>query len=86
VNPINEHDLLTLRQVADALGLPHRTIRGWADRGALDTLQPQRYAERLVPAGELRRLERTGYRVLWAAVADEAIRAGSVTDATEAVA
>jgi hypothetical protein len=61
-------DLHSLRAVAAALGLPHRTVRSWAERGTLDTLQPGRNAERLVPTSELRRLERVGYRVSWAAL------------------
>jgi hypothetical protein len=87
MNPINEGDLLTLREVADALGVTHRRVRSWADAGTLDTLQPQRHAERLVPAGELRRFERMGYRVRWAAIsATSADSATSVPDAIEDVA
>ena len=82
---MNPHELLSLREVADALGLPHRTIRGWADRGALDTLQPARGAERMVYAAELRRLEAAGYRVRWAAAADRAIRSHSETLSNEGV-
>ena len=59
------HSLHTLRTVAEALGVPHRTVRSWADTGSLDTLQPARNAERLVSTAELRRFERLGYRVNW---------------------
>ena len=62
------HALHPLRAVADALGVPHRTVRWWADSGKLDTLQPERYMERLVPTSELKRFERLGYRIRWDAL------------------
>jgi hypothetical protein len=67
MNPISDHELLTLRQIAAALGVAHSRVRSWADRGNLDVLQPSRNVERLVPVSELRRLEREGFRVNWAA-------------------
>jgi hypothetical protein len=90
MNPINEGDLLTLRAVAEALGVPHRRVRSWADAGTLDTLQPGRGAERLVPESEVRRLERAGYRVSWAALrahpADAADPSHPVLDTETAIA
>ena len=87
------HALHPLRAVADALGVAHRRVRSWADTGALDTLQHQRGAERLVPVAELLRFERLGYRVNWAALepadaaiaADSADSANAVTDAIESL-
>ena len=75
---MNGHDLHSLRAVAKALGVPLRKVRTWADAGTLDTLQPQRHAERLVSTAELRRFERLGYRVAW----DVLERATSATSAT----
>ena len=88
------HALHPLRAVADALGVPHRTVRWWADSGKLDTLQPERYMERLVPTSELKRFERLGYRIRWAAlepptpaadVADMADVAHAVLDSETAI-
>ena len=88
------HALHPLRAVADALGVTHRRVRGWADAGTIDTLQPRRGAERLVPGSELRRLEAIGYRVRWAAlepptpaadVADMADVAHAVLDSETAI-
>ena len=62
-----EDELLSLREVADALGLPHRRIRSWADAGTLDTVQHVRHCERMVLGSELLRLARLGYRVRWPA-------------------
>ena len=76
---MNPDELLTLRQVAAALGLPLRTIRAWAEGDALDVVQPRRGAERMVYAEELHRLARAGYRVRWAAAADAADAATSET-------
>jgi len=67
MNPISDHDLVTLRQVAAALGVSYSRVRSWADRGNLEYLQPSRNVERLVPVSELRRLEREGFRVNWSA-------------------
>jgi len=87
MNPINDHDLLTLREFANALGITLRRARSWADAGAIGTLQPQRHAERLVPAVELLRFERMGYRVRPAAIsATSSPSANPVPDAIEAVA
>ena len=84
------HSLHTLRTVAEVLGVPHRTVRSWADAGSLDTLQPARHAERLVTTAELRRFERLGYRVNWNALepamsATPADSANPVTDAQESL-
>ena len=85
------HALHPLRTVADALGVTHRRVRSWADRGTIDTLQHQRGAERLVPGSEVRRFERMGYRVNWAALepptpaADMADRAHPVLDTETAI-
>ena len=77
---MNEHSLHSLRAVAAALGLGARRVRSWADRGTLDTAQPGRCAERLVPTAEVRRLERAGFRINWTALA-----AADTADATDAV-
>jgi len=78
----------SLRAVARALRLEHRTVRSWADSGALNYVQPMPHMQRLVPNDELRRLERKGFRVDWRALADDddlapatsATSADSVTD------
>ena len=75
---VDPHGLHSLRAVAEALGVPLRKVRTWADTGTLDTLQPQRHAERLVPTAELKRFERMGYRIDW----DALERATSATSAT----
>ena len=80
---MNPDDLHSLRAVAAALGLSHRRVRSWADRGTLDTLQPGRCAERLVPSAEVRRLERVGFRVDWPALA--AFDAADAADAADPV-
>lgn len=59
-------ELFTLRQVADALGQPHRRVRSWADAGILDAISPARHAMRLVAASELQRLaSERGFTVDW---------------------
>lgn len=83
----NPHGLHSLRVVAEALGVPHRTVRSWADAGSLDTLQHTRHAERLVTTAELRRFERLGFRVRWEALeaATSATSATSVTLSNEGI-
>lgn len=63
---MNPHELYTVRQVAQALGMPLRRVRSWVETGAIDATSPTRHCLRLIPARELRRLElERGFFVDW---------------------
>ena len=58
---VREH--LTVRQLADALGLPLDVVRGMCDRGNIHTVSFGPNTKRFVPPAELDRLRVLGFTV-----------------------
>ena len=56
-------DMLTVRQLADALGLPLDVVRGMCDRGSIRTVNFASNTKRFVPPAEFDRLRALGFTV-----------------------
>ena len=60
-----------LTTVAQAVGVSHQTVRGWADRNRIRTVRNGNTGERYVPLAEVQRLASEGWSINIDALLDE---------------